>query len=185
MNENIWRTFHLEANHLTQKPVSVIQINSGITTACGVYQGDDMRRFLMDEAKADGHPMDAQLNQSSTPLPQLSASDVGDVAYRMLTAAHGSDTNINLPPTVQNALFGGYSPEALRAIFNRVVKDLGDRIEIGVDQPGPQHLYAAYTTYGRLPAVEPDDLALVEAWIAAGKPRPSTPPGAMLSSMGK
>ncbi len=36
-----------------------------------------------------------------------------------------------------------------------------------------------------LPAVEPDDLALVEAWIAAGKPRPSTPPGAMLSPMGK
>lgn len=30
-----------------------------------------------------------------------------------------------------------------------------------------------------LPAIEPDDIALVEAWIAAGKPRPSTPPGAM------
>lgn len=30
-----------------------------------------------------------------------------------------------------------------------------------------------------LPALEPDDIALVEAWIAAGKPRPSTPPGAM------
>lgn len=36
-----------------------------------------------------------------------------------------------------------------------------------------------------LPAVEPEDLALVEAWIAAGKPRPSTPPGAMLTPMGK
>ncbi len=36
-----------------------------------------------------------------------------------------------------------------------------------------------------LPAVEPDELALVEAWIAAGKPRPSTPPGTMLTPMGR
>ncbi|MBL8919748.1 MAG: c-type cytochrome [Myxococcaceae bacterium] len=30
-----------------------------------------------------------------------------------------------------------------------------------------------------LPALEPEELALVEAWIAAGKPRPASPPGAM------
>lgn len=36
-----------------------------------------------------------------------------------------------------------------------------------------------------LPAVSVEDLALVEAWIAAGKPRPSTPAGSMLTPMGR
>lgn len=36
-----------------------------------------------------------------------------------------------------------------------------------------------------LPAIEPEDLALVEAWIAAGKPRPATPPGTMLTPLGR
>lgn len=36
-----------------------------------------------------------------------------------------------------------------------------------------------------LPAVEADDLALVKAWIAAGKPRPATPSGLLLTPMGR
>lgn len=36
-----------------------------------------------------------------------------------------------------------------------------------------------------LPAVPPEDIALVEAWIAAGKPRPSTPSGLLVSPMGR
>ncbi len=36
-----------------------------------------------------------------------------------------------------------------------------------------------------LPALPPEDLALVEAWIAAGKPRPSTPSGLLVSPMGR
>lgn len=36
-----------------------------------------------------------------------------------------------------------------------------------------------------LPAMEPEDIALVEAWIAAGKPRPSSPPGAMPRPTGR
>ncbi len=36
-----------------------------------------------------------------------------------------------------------------------------------------------------LPAIDPEDLALVEAWIAAGTPRPQTPSGSAAGPMGR
>lgn len=156
MNENCWRTFHLEANYLTGKSVNVTQVNPGITNACGVYQGSDMRDFLMDESIADGHPMAENVRTDPKALPQLSSRDVAEVVFRALTTPDGADMNKDLPDPVKQALFGGYTPDQLKAIFNRTVQEKDGRIEFAVDQPGPQHLYAAYTTYGALPTIKPN-----------------------------
>lgn len=152
MNEACWRTFHLEANHLTGKPVSVIQINPGITTACDVYRGEEMKYFLHEEATADGFPMDRH-----NPIPQLSANDVAEVTSRMLSGRVGEDPNHNLPIRVKDALYGGYTPERLKDIFEHHVHfgRNGD-IECGTARRGPDHLYAAYTSYGKLPIISGD-----------------------------
>ncbi|MFA7276462.1 MAG: hypothetical protein WC043_06650 [Pseudobdellovibrionaceae bacterium] len=150
MNEACWRTFHLEANHLTGKPINVVQINPGITTACDVYRGENMRSFLLEEAEADGFPMDRGIAS----IPQLSAHDIAEVASRMIRGDVGDDPNHKLPERIKMALYGGYSPDQLKSIFKHHVQCNEDgTIEFGMARKGPDHLYAAYTTYGKLPII--------------------------------
>ncbi len=152
MNEACWRTFHIEANHLTGRPVNIVQVNPGITTACDVYRGEDMKNFLHEEAKADGFPMEFDRN-----IPQLSANDIAEVASRMMKGEVGSDPNIDLPDRVVASLYGGYSRDELMDIFNHHVRSCEDgTIECGTARKGPDHLYAAYTIYGKLPIISKD-----------------------------
>lgn len=149
MNEACWRTFHIEANHLMKKPVNVVLINPGITTACDVYRGDYMKNFLHEEATADGFPMD-----QAAPIPQLSAHDVAEVATRMLRGDVGADPNKGLSDRIIGALNGGYSPEKLKEIFKKHVAFPEEgHIQCGTTRSGPDHLFAGYTEYGRLPTI--------------------------------
>lgn len=152
MNEVCWKTFHIESTHLTGKPVNLIQVSPGITTACDIYRGGDMYDFIHEEAVADGFPM-ARTGR----LPQLSADDVGEVATRMLTLEPGQDPNTNLPMRIRESLYGGYTPQKLQALCHAHVHSAangGVSVGTGADK-GPDHLFAPYTVYGRLPPISP------------------------------
>lgn len=77
-------------------------------------------------------------------------------------------------------------PVLLEVLRRRVEENARDFV-----RPGHEGLRAPLASAGPLgmplglPALAPDDLALVEAWIAAGKPRPATPPGLQLTPMGR
>lgn len=79
-------------------------------------------------------------------------------------------------------------PVLLEVLKKRVHENARDFVKPGLDSRARLLAPPDESQRGMplgLPAVEPADLALVEAWIVAGKPRPSTPPGAMLTPMGK
>lgn len=79
-------------------------------------------------------------------------------------------------------------PVLLEVLRRRVHENARDFVKPGLDgrretlalkEDGPLGMPLG------LPALTAEDLALVEAWIAAGKPRPSTPSGLLISPMGR
>lgn len=150
MNETLWGTFHIEANHLQTAPVSVTQINPGITTSGQVYRGQEMHDFIHEEARADGYP----LKKAWANLPQISANDVAEVAIRMISGEEGSDPNTGLPNNIRQCLYGGYDPEDLKTIFERYAGQVLNGMNFSTKALGPDHLFASHTRYGRLPRIK-------------------------------
>ncbi len=152
MNELMWRTFHLESNISTGKPVTIYKINPGITAACDVYNRDSVVDLVTKESIADGFPFEGKVLSGKAPLPIMSSDDVSWVAERVLTAEIGQPLNENLPDTIRQLLYAGYEPDDLVKRFSDAVKIDGNRISVGNDKL-PEHCYAANTTYGALPDV--------------------------------
>jgi hypothetical protein len=152
MNELTWRTFHLESNVSTGKPVSLYQINPGITAACDVYQRDSVRQVVNRESVADGFPLDDEVLKGEKPLPAMSANDVAWVADAMLTTEEGADPNENMPAHVKELLYGGFTPEELKARFGEAVQATESGVAVDPNHVLPEHMLAAATEYGALPS---------------------------------
>ena len=86
--DNTWKTFHIEANHHTGKPVSVFQINPGIVTAGDVYEGQ-AHKIVLRESIADGFPLSTDILLGRRDLPQMSSADVAYVAGPSIEHARG------------------------------------------------------------------------------------------------
>ncbi len=160
MNELAWRTFHLESCFLTGKPVSLYQINPGITTACDVYRDDKARRLVRAESLADGFPMDDAVFTGQDDLPQMSSRDVALVADAMLRTPDGHDPNDGLSPHIESLLYGGFDKQELRRRFSEAIRlDEGrGAIDIDPDRVLPEHIITPQVSYGRLPdRIRPGD----------------------------
>ncbi len=158
MNELAWRTFHLESNASTGKPVSIYQINPGITASCDVYQRESVRQVVNRESIADGFPLEDDVLRGDRPLPSISAHDVAWVADAMLTGGENTDPNRGMPDSVKQLLYGGFTPDELRARFEYAVGAEGDAIAVDPGHVLPEHMLAAATQYGSLPqSIEPGD----------------------------
>lgn len=152
MNELTWRTFHLEANISTGKPVSVYQVNPGITTACDIYRNPQSRTLIKRESLADGFPMDENVfADDRTPLPQLSANDVAWVADTLARTPDGADPNENMPAQIKSLLYGGFTPEDLRARFQQAIAMIDGNIEVDPAHALPEHIMTPGVKYGALP----------------------------------
>lgn len=80
------------------------------------------------------------------------------------------------------------APVLLEVLKRRVHENARDFVKPGLDGRRQTMAPKEDAPLGMplsLPAVAPEDIALVEAWIAAGKPRPSTPSGLLVSPMGR
>lgn len=158
MNELAWRTFHLESNASTGKPVSVYQINPGITASCDVYQRESVRQIVNRESVADGFPLEDDVLEGNKPLPAISANDVAWVANAMLTTEDNNDPNPDMPQSVKQLLYGGFAPEELRERFEKAVRIEDGDIAVDPDHMLPEHMLAAATQYGSLPStIKPGD----------------------------
>lgn len=150
MNELMWRTFHLEANISTGKPVTIVKVNPGITAACNVYNRDSVINLVSNESIADGFPFENDVLSGRKALPIMSSGDVGWVAERILTANDNQNLNEDMPQSVKELLYAGYKPEELKQRFADAVKIDGDTISVGNGRL-PEHCYASNTIYGALP----------------------------------
>ena len=72
MNELAWRTFYLESNISTAKPVTVFQVNPGITTACETYRDGRAMKTVLQESIADGFPLSDDIISGSARLVSCS-----------------------------------------------------------------------------------------------------------------
>lgn len=152
MNELAWRTFYLESNVSTGKPVSVFQINPGITTACETYRDPQAMKTVIQESIADGFPLSDEVIDGTAPIPQLSAHDVAWITNALLRTPEGDDPNKGMPDHVKATLYGGFSPQELK---RRLLKSLtiGDETSsIDNDSVLPDHILTPATTYGALPS---------------------------------
>jgi hypothetical protein len=151
MNELAWHTFHIEANASTGKPVTVYQVNPGITTACDVYESDAVKQLVRRESVADGFPFDDRVLAGEKGLPQMSARDVAVVVEKLLDTPYGEDPNKGLPKHVRRLLTGGFEEKELRRRFKKAVKRT--RTGVSVDAAGllPDHMLRSGTEYGALP----------------------------------
>jgi len=152
MNELVWRTFHLEANISTGKPVTLYQINPGITTACDVYTRDSVQQTVYRESIADGFPLDEKVLTGQAPLPQISAHDVAWVAEALLSTPYNSNPNEDIPDSVQSLLYGGFSPDELKNRFEQAVKFTDKGVAVDPDRVLPEHILRTATEYGSLPS---------------------------------
>lgn len=152
MNELTWRTFFLESNISTGKPVSIYQVNPGITTACDIYRNPQSRTLIKRESLADGFPMDAHIfADEAAPLPQLSANDVAWVADTLVRTPDGADPNENMPAQIKDLLYGGFTPEELRTRFHHAIAMKDGATEINPEQVFPEHIITPGVKYGALP----------------------------------
>lgn len=151
MNELVWKTFHLEANISTGKPVSVYQVNPGITTACDVYQKKEARQLVKHESLADGFPMDAEVFLGRRDLPQMSAHDVAWVADALLRTPENANPNDAMPARVRALLYGGFEPDELERRFEGAIRRNGAALEIDPERRLPEHILTPQTSYGTLP----------------------------------
>ncbi len=152
MCELAWRTFHLESNISTGKPVSVFQINPGITTACDTYRDPRAMKTVFQESIADGFPLSDEIMEGKAPIPQLSAHDVAWVANALLRTPEGQNPNAGMPEDIRATLYGGFSPEELR---RRLLASLDVGSETSSIDGGnllPDHIITPGTTYGALPS---------------------------------
>lgn len=151
MNELAWRTFHLESNISTGKPVSVFQINPGITTACDTYRDPRAMKTVLQESIADGFPLNDQIIEGQSPIPQLSAHDIAWIANALLRTPEGGNPNEGMPEDVKATLYGGFSPQELRRrlLASLVVNEETASIDNG--NLLPDHVLTPGTTYGALP----------------------------------
>lgn len=152
MNELAWRTFYLESNISTGKPVTVFQVNPGITTACDTYRDGKAMKTVMQESIADGFPLSPEIMSGEKPIPQLSAHDVAWVSHALLRTPEGHNPNEGMPAEVKATLYGGFSPAELRRrlLASLIAED--DTISIEGDNLLPDHILTPGTTYGALPS---------------------------------
>lgn len=151
MNELVWKTFHLEANISTGKPVSIYQVNPGITTACDVYQKREARQLVKHESMADGFPFDAEVFLGRRDLPQMSAHDVAWVADALLRTPENANPNEAMPASVKALLYGGFEPDELERRFEGAIRKDGTTLEIDPGRQLPEHILTPQTSYGTLP----------------------------------
>lgn len=152
MNELAWKTFHLEANASTGKPVSIYQINPGITTACDTYRDPRAMNVVVRESIADGFPMDDDVLTGTGHIPQLSATDIAWVSDKLLRTAEGENPNKNMTPEVKATLYGGFTPQELKKRFLAALEASGDTMVLNTDNLLPEHIMTPGTVYGALPS---------------------------------
>lgn len=152
MNELAWRTFYLESNISTGKPVTVFQVNPGITTACDTYRDGKAMKTVMRESIADGFPLADDVLSGAQPIPQLSAHDVAWVSHALLRTPEGANPNEGMPEEVKATLYGGFSPQELRRRLLASILSENDSITIEGDNLLPDHILTPGTTYGALPS---------------------------------
>ncbi|QQG35466.1 MAG: hypothetical protein HYS17_07940 [Micavibrio aeruginosavorus] len=153
MNELAWRTFYLESNISTGKPVSVFQINPGITTACDTYRDPQAMKTVLQESIADGFPLSDDILRGTAPIPQLSAHDVAWITNALLRTPEGANPNDGMPDEVKATLYGGFSPQELRQRLLAAITIDSDG-GAGIDNGSilPDHILTPGTTYGALPS---------------------------------
>lgn len=152
MNELAWRTFYLESNISTGKPVTVFQVNPGITTACETYRDGRAMKAVLQESIADGFPLSDDIISGKAPIPQLSAHDVAWVSHALLRTPAGANPNDGMPADVKATLYGGFAPEELRRRMLAALSFDADSIAIDGDNLLPDHILTPGTTYGALPS---------------------------------
>lgn len=152
MNELAWRTFYLESNISTGKPVTVFQVNPGITTACETYRDGRAMKTVLQESIADGFPLSDDIMSGKAPIPQLSAHDVAWISHALLRTPEGANPNDGMPAQVKASLYGGFSPEELRRRMQAALSFGGDTIAIDGDNTLPDHILTPGTIYGALPS---------------------------------
>ncbi|MDB5490827.1 MAG: hypothetical protein JWO78_676, partial [Micavibrio sp.] len=150
MNELAWKTFHLEANASTGKPVSIYQINAGITTACDTYRDPRAMNVVMRESVADGFPMDDAVLTGEAHIPQLSASDIAWVSDQLLRTAEGDNPNAGMTPEIKTTLYGGFTPAELKKRFLAALEASDDTLVLNTDNLLPEHILTPGTVYGAL-----------------------------------
>lgn len=151
MNELAWRTFHLEANISTGKPVTVFQVNPGITTACETYRDGRAMKTVLQESIADGFPLSDDIMSGKAPIPQLSALDVAWISHALLRTPEGGNPNEGMPKAVKDALYGGYPAGELCCRLKKALAFNGDTVAIDDNSLLPDHILTPCTTYGALP----------------------------------
>lgn len=151
MNELVWRTFHHEANFSTGKPVSVYQLNPGITTACDVYEKGDARKIVKMESLADGFPLDDDIFLGRQALPQLSSDEIALVAEALLKTPNGENPNEGLAAEIRETLFGGFDRDELERRIRDAIQQDENGIDIDADRILPEHILTPQTSYGQLP----------------------------------
>ena len=151
MNELTWRTFHHEANFLTGKPMTVFQLNPGITTACDVYEKNDARHIVKMESLADGFPLDDEIFLGQQNLPQLSSGDIALVAEALLKTPNGANPNEGLPAHIKDTLLGGFDRATLERLIKQAIQQDEDGISIDPDRILPEHILTPQVSYGSLP----------------------------------
>lgn len=152
MNELAWRTFHLESNISTGKPVTVFQVNPGITTACETYRDARAMKTVLQESIADGFPLSDDIMSGKAPIPQLSAHDIAWISHALLCTPEGADPNEGMPKDVKATLYGGYSPQQLCCRLKDALTFVGDGAAIDDGNLLPDHILTPGTTYGALPS---------------------------------
>ena len=152
MNELAWKTFHLEANASTGKPVSVYQINPGITTACDTYRDPRAMNVVIRESVADGFPMDDDVLTGAADIPQLSAYDVAWVSDQLLRTVDGQNPNMGMTPEIKATLYGGFTPAELKKRFLAALEANDDTMVLNTDNLLPEHIMTPGTVYGALPS---------------------------------
>ena len=151
MNELAWRTFHLESNISTGKPVSVFQINPGITTACDTYRDPRAMKTVLQESIADGFPLSDEIIDGIAPIPQLSAHDVAWITNALLRTPEGANPNDGMPENIKATLYGGFSPQELRRRLLAAITIDEQGASIDNSNLLPDHILTPGTTYGALP----------------------------------
>ncbi len=156
MTELGWRTFHHEANMLTGKPVSVIQVHPGITVAGSVYSGSRVD-LVKAESVADGHPFDTEVLEGERDMPKLSPAVIGDVCAAMAMVGPGDDPNTLVKRDLADLLTAGTSLDQLSDALRRSVSVAEGRVSVGISGELPDFAYAPHSEYGKLPKPGPRD----------------------------
>lgn len=152
MNELAWRTYFHEANISTGKPVSIYQINPGITTACDTYRDPRALKTVIQESIADGFPLAQEIMEGKAPIPQLSARDVAWVSHALLRTPDGADPNVGMPAQIKEALYGGFNPQELRKRLLAAIDIAEDTTRLDLENILPDHILTPGTVYGALPS---------------------------------